>query len=182
MATYQAAPARVEEVVLHAMREYHPELVEYGVTVRVLLAHAPRDDNGEPKGPAIRHHGYPARARIKVNSLQDRVEGKADATLVIDGDNYDDWPDAEMLALADHELRHLELVTKPDEHDNPVVQLDDANRPKLKIRPHDIEVGAFVDVIHRHREHAVEAQTIREAQKLIQGMFEFAAAEEPAVA
>lgn len=176
MATYVSAPTQVEAFVLHAMKQYHPELVEHGVTVRVLLAHAQRDEGGEPKGPAIRHHGYPAKALARVNNLRDRVEGKTDATIIIDGDNYKDWPDAELLAICDHELRHFELVTKEDEHGNPVVQLDDANRPRLRIRPHDVELGAFVDVIHRHGRHASEAKAIRDAQRFIQGVFDFPAA------
>lgn len=180
MATYKPAPSDVRAVVMQAMSDYHPELVEYEVTVKVLLAYAPINEAGEPIGPAIRHHGYQAHAMMRVNSLRDRVEGKTDATVIIDGDHYQEWPAEKLVALADHELRHLELVTKPDEHGNPVVQIDDAERPKLKIRPHDLEIGAFVDVIDRHGRHAIEAQAIHGAQEFVKGLFEFSGKEEVA--
>lgn len=178
MATYDPAPPEVVSLVLKARDLWHFELKEHGVTLNVVFAFAKRNETtGEPDGPAIRHHGYPALALMRVNNHRDRIEGKCDATLILDGDQYPDWDLKRKMALFDHELRHLELITKEDEHGNPVVQLDNGLRPRLRCRPHDFEVGAFVDVISRHREHAVEAQAIHEAQQYVQGMFAFAAAE-----
>ena len=58
-----------------------------------------------------------------------------------------------------------------DDHGVPLT--DDAGRPKLKMRPHDFEVGGFFDIVQRNGSAAVEAQVIGEVgKKFIQlGLF-----------
>lgn len=151
MASYRVCD-ELRPIMERAMELYHGQLLEAGVRVGLLEAFAKRNQNGEAQGPAIRHHGYPAAAVIKINSLKDRVEGKPDATITVDGDRRGEWSEERLLALFDHELCHLQIVVDDDGN----VILDDANRPKLKSVPHDAEVGVFWCVVDRHKRKAFE--------------------------
>ena len=157
------AGAEAQAVVAQAMKDYHPELVELGVRVTVLFAYAAVDDaTGEPKGPAIRFQGYPALAVVKITTLEQRVAGLDDALITFDGEAWEkEWTEPRKLAIADHEIAHLEIVC--DDEGNP--QYDDANRPRLRMRKHDLQIGAFLDVINRHGPEAEEARQLTEAHK-----------------
>ncbi len=159
MATYRNADAGDIALLAEMQSTHHRDLVEAGVTVGLLAAHAPRDKNtGEPKGQALSLHGYPCWATVKINSLRDRVEGKADATVTIDGDRWCELETPEQRAVLDHELTHLEVVHDADG----AIALDDALRPKLKMRLHDVQLGGFYSIIDRHKMAAIEAQTYRD--------------------
>jgi hypothetical protein len=153
MATFRKADDILPDVAA-AMEKYRPDLVEAGVTVEVLTAH------GDP--PALKHHGYPAAAVIKVMSQPDRAAGSADVRLVIDAERWEEMNDARREALLDHELTHLEL--RRDQEGK--VRTDDCGRPKLGTRPHDFEVGGFDEVVQRHRADAPESHSFYEAHKV----------------
>lgn len=138
---------------------YHQPLKEAGVEIDLLLAHAPRDKNDDATGHAVTHGGYPAMATIKVTSLKDRVAGLGDAVMIVDGDACDEWTDAEVDALLDHELTHLEITID----DKGAVVRDDAGRPKLKCRKHDWQIGGFAEIAKRHKENAPEVKATKEA-------------------
>ncbi len=139
------------------MAAHHQPLSEADVTVDVLLVRNV-DAEGECIDPALAHHGYPAAAVVKINSLSDRVEGKADATIKVDGNRWDEWPDARLDAILDHELTHLELKLKEG-----VLQRDDVGRPMLRMRKHDQSYGWFNEIAERHGEDAVEVVQLKEA-------------------
>jgi hypothetical protein len=73
---------------------------------------------------------------------------------------------ATQVAVLDHELTHLELVTDGDG----TVKYDDYNRPKLKIRLHDIHYGWFSEVAKRHKGASIEVQ---QATRLVSEHEEF---------
>ncbi len=156
MATYVKADGTVRAAAQALIDDHYPELTEAGVKVGYLMAHAPRSAaTGEPTGPAIKFSNWPAAAIVRLNSLKDRVEGKPDATVIIDGDTWKDRDGDEQAALLDHELYHLEI--QRDEEG--AIKLDDANRPKLKLRPHDFQLGGFDAIVNRHGTSALEAQS-----------------------
>jgi hypothetical protein len=138
-----------------AMRDYHRDLADAGVTVEVLTVHA-------GTSPALKHHGYPALAVIKPMSQKDRAAGSADARILIDAEKWDGLDDPRRLALLDHELTHLELVR--DEEG--AVREDDCGRPKLRTRPHDFELGGFEEVVGRHKASAPESRSFYDAHKV----------------
>lgn len=156
------APRDVEVLLHKVLADYHPDLIEAEVTFSLLFAHAKEDAEGNPVGPALKLHGYPALAIIKINSLQHRMEGLPDCTIRIDGDQWSTHLDEVKRAILDHEATHLALVR--DSAGN--FETDDANRPKMKMREHDIVVGGFKEVVDRHQKHAVEAQQFLEAHKV----------------
>lgn len=152
--TYQTADQSVTSLVKAVLNQFHRELVEVKLTVNVLMATPEKDEHGEPVRPALKHHGWPAAAIVKINSLQDRVEGKDDVTIRIDADWWEAHNDAERRALLDHEMAHVIVKRDKDEQ----VVADDVGRPKLKMRPHDYEITSFHDVAKRHGTNSCEVQ------------------------
>lgn len=153
MTTYVQADETVLALVAMAMGQYHQRLQAIGLTYNVLMAHAPEGDDGEPDGPALKQHGAPALALIKINSLKHRAHGLADVEIVLDGDQWPEFSRAKRLAILDHELTHIE----------PTMKFDDLGRPKLTMRQHDFQVGWFFDVAQRHGGESVEVEQFKTA-------------------
>jgi hypothetical protein len=136
-------------------RLYHDELIDAGVTIDILAAFPTTDEHGEPvEEYALKLHGYPAYAVVKINSYKLRVQGHADAEITIDGYQWDTLRDDQRRAITDHELTHLEI-----RRDNQgAIKTDDLMRPKLKMRLHDTQVGWFKEIAERHKLASVEVQ------------------------
>jgi hypothetical protein len=172
MATiYEKADDQLVAQMQRMLNTWHPGLRDAGVKVDVVVAHARKDDHGQPMGPAIKHHGVVVAAYVRILGLKDRVMGRGDAEIVLDGDRWDEWATEKQNALFDHELEHLQLRT-----DAGVVVRDDFNRPLLKIKPHDYEFGWFLSIAERHGEMSFERE---QAEKIFvengQLLFPFAA-------
>lgn len=154
------ANQEVRDTVERMVERYHPGLRDAGVTFRLMFARPKEDANGDPVGHAIAVAGYPALAKVKITPYEQRVgsddrPGLPDCTITIDQDHWDMLTDREREALVDHELEHLELVEKT-QNGHQVVQRDDADRPKMRIRRHDHQHGWFDAVVRRHAQAAPE--------------------------
>lgn len=152
MSRYEKAPAEVIQIVERMTERYHPTLRDAGASIVCLMAFPTEDKNGDSTGPALTHQGYPAQAVVKIIGLKERTDGRADAEICIDGENWPTLSDAQKDALIDHELEHLE--PKYDKHG--LLVRDDLNRPKLKIRKHDHQFGWFDAIVRRHGRAALE--------------------------
>lgn len=163
MPTWHKDNGDVREMVELVMSRYHQPLVDAGVTLDIMIA-LPKETDGTD---LVRLHGRECYATIGINSYKLRAQGLADATLRVDGIKWRDLTERERAALIDHELLHLELRTKVEDHETgqEVVARDDMDRPKLKIRPHDWEIGGFDLIVSRHGEHAIELEQCRAALK-----------------
>lgn len=155
MSTPVRADSGTRDYVIEVMREYHPRLDEAGVTVEVRWQIA-----GDGEEHAIKVKGYPALATIAITPLKYRCLNVADAQIDIDRAKWVDMDDDRRKALIDHELYHLELV---EDEETGEVKRDDADRPKLRIRPHDWEIGGFDAIAQRHQEHAAEVLGLKAA-------------------
>lgn len=160
MPRYEKAPADVMQVVERMTERYHPQLRDAGVTITCLMAFPLTDENGDSKGPALKHQGYPAQAVVKIIGLKERTDGRADAEIVIDGDNWPLLSDEEKDALIDHELEHLELKTDKDG----LLVRDDLERPKLVCRKHDFQAGWFDSIVRRHGRASPELRQFNDFQ------------------
>lgn len=150
---------------------YHSELRDAGVTFDVIFARAARNENGDIDGPAIKHGGYPAAAKVRIVSLKDRAKGNADVEIIIDEDEWETLSDARRNALIDHELEHVELVLEETKDGSEaVVKRDDLGRPKLKMRLHDRHFGWFDVCAQRHGSDSVEALQLARFQLTDQWM------------
>ena len=153
MPTYSLAGDDASEVVKSVLDSYHAPLRDAELIVQVLWAFAVNDKNGDAAGPALTHNGYPALAVFKILNLKDRTTRGADCEIVIDKVAWDELDERERVALIDHELTHC--VLKVDS-DGKVVR-DDLNRPKLRVRKHDFQIGWFDEIVQRHGEASQES-------------------------
>lgn len=158
MPRYEKANAEVGQVVERMTERYHPQVRDAKVTITCLMAYPLTDENGDSKGPALKHQGYPAQAVVKIIGLKERTDGRADAEIVIDGDNWQVLSAEERDALIDHELEHLEL--KIDREG--ILVRDDLDRPKLVCRKHDFQAGWFDSIVRRHGRASPELKQFAE--------------------
>jgi hypothetical protein len=151
-ATYLRAPVQVTELLAKVQNRFHPRLDNAGVRIGVLMAFAGVKEDGSTEGFAIKGYGgAQAAAKIANVSLKDRVVKGYDAELILDGDTWPKRPEAQQIALLDHELTHIGLTGN----------IDDVGRPKLKLREEDFIVWGFLEVVQRHGAMALEAQSVK---------------------
>ncbi len=147
------------ETIQRTQQIYHSRMLEptiaMSVAVESFLVYGPRNKDGDQTGPAISIQGRDAYACIRISKLEERVAGRGDAIMWIDGDNVRQWEEETLVAIIDHELTHLELATDPKTEQ---IQLDDSGRVKLKMRQHDFQVGWFDEVAERHAAASIEVQ------------------------
>jgi hypothetical protein len=189
---FREAADEIVSLVAGVMRECHPELVAEGVTVDVLEAYTPPKEvkptrgkrrgpprDPKPPRPSLWKDGLPCLALAKINSHEVRVEGGKDCSIKIDIEEWKKLPDGRRRALIDHELRHFMVVCDDDGN----TKFDAQGRPKMRLRPHDHQVGVFLDVIDRHGWQATEALSLRDAVRRVKQLsFGWDEAAEPAVA
>ena len=161
---YAEVDKEVDRLLARTIDEWHPGLKEHKVTICALFVYEVDGEGEKVEGSCLEHHGYPALATIKANSYKDRVEGKADATLIIDQHAWEEMSGPAKSALIDHELLHLKVLEKKG-----VVVRDDLGRPVIKIRKHDYNVGGFFTIAERHKQASHEHSQLSElAEKYIQ--------------
>jgi hypothetical protein len=156
--TYERASENITAIVRQQCEANHTHLVEYGVTIDVLMASAELDEKGIPKGSPVKWAGYPALAVVRINPLKRRALGNGDAEITIDARAWEDMSDAKRQSLIDHELTHLEMRTDKDG----VVMIDDLGRPRLSMRQHDWQLGGFAECVQRNGNAAVDYLAFRE--------------------
>lgn len=167
-ATYEKCPPEVQDLLQDMMKKHHPALAKAEALVLCLFADAGEDQTGEPL-PAVKVHGHPCAAKVKIVCLADRAAGMPDAVVTIDKRVWlSELSEKSRLALLDHELEHLML--KQEEGD-PV--LDDLGRPTFEMRKHDWELSGFGSIIERHGEEAVEMMAIQSWSKAKSGQMVF---------
>lgn len=149
MPTYEVADEDLVETVGRVMRANHKDLADAGVTVDVLLAHGSESKSGG-RGPAVKVHGRVCAAKVRITALDERVAGRKDAELVLDGDRWENWSHRTQEAVIDHELTHLWMDLSKGE--------DDAGRPRLKLLLHDHDYGWFDAVVKRYGAASIEVQ------------------------
>lgn len=153
MADYKKAkPGSPEDALLQdVLRRYHPDLDSHGVTVSLEFAGISNDAKAKGKH-AVMLHGYPCLAVIRRTNERERRYGSPDAVITYDAEAWDQHTADEREAVLDHECQHLEIV----KDESGLAKLDGQMRPKLKLRPHDVQVGWFRAVAERHGRHSAE--------------------------
>jgi hypothetical protein len=156
MSTYQKCPSEVRELAEEIMNEHrtYKDVVEAKVKIDFLFAYAEVGEDGVSKGHALTKHGIRALGITRKLGIKDRVMGRGDAEVALDGDWWTEATPLRRKALLDHELHHIEVRTDQDG----VVLRDDLKRPKLKMRKHDVEVGWFAEVAGRNGSASLELE------------------------
>jgi len=153
---YERATLETIDTASELLRAHYPGLVGAKVKIDFIMARASLDEaTGEPTGPAITHQGYPANGLCRILSLKDRVMGRGDCEIILDGDQWPKWKDEVRRALIDHELYHVQICM--DERTGQLKR-DDIGRPKLRLRKHDFQVGWFHEIAERHGKASFEVR------------------------
>lgn len=167
-----SASSDIHRMAAHVIKEYYSDtLAKIKPRIDFLFCYAAVDEAGNPKGPAIMLHGHPAYATIQVTALMHRALGEGDVLIKVDGEAWKELPDPQKEALLDHELYHLnpEMVAGEENF-----KLDDLDRPKFKMREHDIQVGWFTAIAARHGAASIEViQALSIKKKSGQLLFDF---------
>lgn len=159
---FEKAPKALLDHVRTVMDRWHMHLIQKDVRLEILLVFAARNKDGDITGCAIKVRGQEAAACVRLTTLEERVSGRGDAIIWIDGDRYKKWSMQTLHAIIDHELTHIELY---QDVRTGTEELDDAGRYRMKMRQHDFEVGWFHEVAERHGPASYE---VMQAQNLIQ--------------
>lgn len=147
---YDQAPKEVRARVDALFAKHYPQFKTIGLRIDLLVA---KFDDEDEDGSAIKLHGYPCKAVVRITSAKERAAGRGDAEITIDEKIYEGMTEEERDALLDHEIYHLQLKTVSG-----IPQQDAHNRPVLKMRLHDHEFGWFDEIAKRHGEHSSEVQ------------------------
>lgn len=134
--------------------ESHKPILSARTRIDYVFAYSDKDDQGQPKGDAIRHRGQRALGLCRKIKLKDRVMGRADAEITLDGDWWETATEAERRALLDHELHHINI----EMDSNGKSLTDDFSRPKITLRKHDFEFGWFSIIAARHGKASQECK------------------------
>lgn len=132
-------------LIQSTLGEFHPELAEAQVTVDAIMAY---NDKGFP----VKEGGYPALACTKINSLVNRIKGFKDASITIDGAAFESMAEAEQKAIIDRQLYCLSVVRDKEQN----IKVDDASRPKLRVKKCDYRLSWFREIAVRHKENSPE--------------------------
>lgn len=161
MSSFKNAPPEIYDTAGRIIAEHYGEFLAIGVTLNILFAYAPENEEGEKVGTALKSHGVPADGIASVTPLKYRVLGCADGQIALDGDRFENLTAEQAEALIAHELHHFVIARKADGE----VIYDTHGRPKLKLRHHDIEMGWFIDIAKRY---GMDSGECRQAQEIVQ--------------
>jgi hypothetical protein len=154
--TYSQASDDVLRIIEAIRSQYHSPDLD-GVIIGARFVY-----DTEASEPVLKHGGYPAQAVCRITPVADRAMGMPDALITIDRSNWISLTPAQRNALIDHEITHLERAV---EKETGLPKFDAVDRPKLKMRRHDHQLGWFDRVADRHGKASAE---VRQATALMQ--------------
>src|SRR4051812_19024166 len=101
--TYKKADDSITELADELIGQFHSSLRENRVRVDYVFAHPEYDEDGEPVGDALKHHGVKALGIAKKLSIKERGLGRGDAEICLDAHWWNQADEGERRALLDHE-------------------------------------------------------------------------------
>jgi hypothetical protein len=161
------------------MEKYHHDLHSNKVKIGTIMAMSSSEES-----TALKLHGYPVAAMVKIVPLKDRITKEYDVEMLIDASLWKESTEKRKTALIDHELSHLAIKRKkPDKpkKGEPVKEVcalgevvyDDIGRPVVKTIKADYNVGdGFLHVIQRHQDESFETININNAMNIIEQALE----------
>jgi hypothetical protein len=159
MPTFQRCPPAIKAMADEILREHesHQQVVSAKVEIDYVFAFADVNDAGVTINNALTHHGSRALGICKKIALKERVLGRGDVEIALDGRWWQEASEAECRAVLDHELHHIEVKV-----DLNGVCRDDIGRPLIKLRKHDYDVGWFNIIAQRHGTASIEAKQAKQ--------------------
>ena len=176
---YWKADASIVAFIDNVMENYHQDLHINKVKIGTIMAMSSSEET-----TALKLHGYPVAAMVKIVPLKDRITKEYDVEMLVDAALWKESSIKRKTALIDHELSHLAVKRKKPEKPKkgePVkesgnlgeVVYDDIGRPVVKTVKADYNVGdGFLHVIQRHQEESFETININNAMNIIEQALE----------
>lgn len=153
MPTYKKADDSVAQMAreILAAHECYQPVLDARTKIDFVFAFPDLDEDGKPTNDSITLRGQKCLGVCRGLPLKDRAMGRGDAEITLDADFWAGATPDEARALLDHELYHIQIKMKGS-----IILKDDLERPKIKMRKHDMEVGWFKAVADRNGVHSQE--------------------------
>lgn len=162
--TLTPADQSMLNVLQDVLVDHYPELIEADLKIEVLMASAPEGK------PAVKLHGNPALAVIKIVGPDERCSGGPDVRIKVDLGRWASLGPKRREALFAHELFHVVLSRDEDGE----LLTDDYDRPKVKLKPDDWAITGFKAIYDLYGEDSVEwSSYVAMRETLGQGTFDF---------
>lgn len=148
MATiFEPAPQEAVELLQKLIEVYRFDLKENGARICLLFAHST-----SAMKPALTHGSQTVAGWCQVHGYPERVQGKADATICVDGDRWPKWSAERRAALLHHELSHIAFCAG---------KRDALERPILQAKRGDWNHDGFYEVVKLYGAHSFEWSNLR---------------------
>lgn len=156
MPTFQKCDESVHEMAREILCQFpsHKPLLDARLKIDLIFALADRDDHGVIQNDALKLHGQKCLGIARKIKLKDRLMGRGDVEVTLDGDWWAEAGEEDRRALLDHELHHFMIEVDS----NGKALTDDITRPKVVMRRHDYEFGWFEMIAARHGKHSQECK------------------------
>jgi len=145
-------------LLMEVIHQHHAELEREKVRPALILIDPELAEDGQPKAPVFKSDGDSAVGRVRPASAIERLLGKYDLRIEIDGYVWETLSEEQQRALLDHELTHLEIKRDAEG----TIKRNADGTPRFMRRAHDWHLTGFREVVARHGRHALEAMDLRE--------------------
>lgn len=146
------------DILAGLVKRYRSDLEGCGAQITILFAFSLKAGK-----PAIKHRGQSVDGSAEVNSLKDRVQGKGDATITLNGDTWTAKTAKRKTALVHHELCHIGVHVDGDG----MPKHDDLGRPELRGVFGDWENDGFYEIARLYGDDAPEVRYLNGVQRTI---------------
>lgn len=154
--------------IRHIIPRRFPTLAGLQPELNIAVQFRTSDKEGKP---ALKFHGYPALAVIRVVGLEDRLDGGPDVRITIDQDRFYRLTAIRQEAVLTHELMHVEFPGEiRDQNGCLIPLLDLAGRPKIALRCHDFEIGGFDEICEWYGADAIEKVALTQTMDRLRQM------------
>lgn len=160
MASFLKADPEVYDLLNEVIAEHFADINAIGLTFDLMMAFPPVDEQEVPTGPALTKYGVEALAIVSAVPLKYRSRGCGDCEILLSSERWVKLTEDEKQALLHHELTHVTISRKT----NSEVIRDALGRPKIKMRPHDIQIGWFADTA---KAYGMASQEVQQAQAIV---------------
>lgn len=151
MNTHKPAGLDIARRLKRLLKRHHEDLHKSRARIDAIFVTTDGED-----GAPVKEKGILCIASPVIVPARYRGGMKADAVVLIDKDGFDELTDKQQDAWLDHALQHLQPSMQED-----VIATDGNDRPKLKLRAHDVTMGFFSDIAKRWGENSPEVIACR---------------------
>ena len=154
------AAQEAKRIVAKLIADHHPDLAEAKVTFDCLEA-TKTTKGAKIGGCAVRNHGHPAPAKIKISTTWDRTQNAPDFTITFDSEMWAKATEDGREAIIEHQLLFLEVMREEkdgEDAEKGSIVTDKQHRPRLTRRKADHLFEWFDDAAKRYADASIEVQ------------------------